>query len=84
MKPLFALFLAAGLLSLAPSAIATEQEGWIRHTTSITYSKLVKRLNAAVKSEKMLLVTRASASSVAARPVTAPRRTKRSKLATPL
>ena len=46
---------------------AAEPTGWVRHETAITYSDMVKKLNAAVKAEKMLLVTRASASSGAKR-----------------
>lgn len=49
------------------AAAAAEREGWVQHETAIAYSKMVKKLNAAVKAEKMLLVTRASASTGAKR-----------------
>ena len=54
-------------VAVAAAAAAADREGWVRHETKIAYSKLVKKLNAAVKAEKMLLVTRASASSGAKR-----------------
>ena len=54
-------------LAALTTAAASEREGWVRHETAIAYSKMVKKLNAAVKAEKMLLVTRASASSGAKR-----------------
>lgn len=53
--------------SVSATLAAAEREGWVRHETAIAYSKLVKKLNAAVKAEKMLLVTRASASTGAKR-----------------
>ena len=49
------------------TAHTAEPTGWVRHETTISYSDMVKKLNAAVKAEKMLLVTRASASSGAKR-----------------
>ena len=69
LRPLIAIAAALvwsfGVISLA--AAAAEREGWVRHETAIAYAKMVKKLNAAVKAEKMLLVTRASASSGAKR-----------------
>jgi len=53
-----------GVISLVQAA---ERPGWKRYETSIAYAKMVKKLNAAVKAEKMGLVTRASASSGAKR-----------------
>ena len=52
---------------IATPVLAGEREGWVRHQTNIAFAKMVKRLNAAVKGEKMLLVTRASASAGAKR-----------------
>ena len=39
------------------------REGWVVIETTMAYRALVKRLNGAVKAEKMRVVTRASASS---------------------
>ncbi|MEP0941314.1 MAG: DUF302 domain-containing protein [Rhizobiaceae bacterium] len=49
------------------TAVSAERPGWVRYETSIPYSKMIKALNTAVKAEKMLLVSRASASSGAKR-----------------
>ena len=59
--------LACGLLLLttflAHAASAAPREGWVVIETTMAYRALVKRLNGAVKAEKMRVVTRASASS---------------------
>lgn len=57
----------AGLAMMAISASSAfsqsaPQPGWIYHQTQITYKDMVKKIRAAVKAEKMGLVTRASAS----------------------
>ena len=48
--------------TLALAASPCERDGWRIHKTPHAFSELVERLNAAVKAEKMGLVTRASAS----------------------
>lgn len=53
-----------GLQSLAHGA---DRPGWKRYETNIAYANMIKRLNGAVKAEKMGLVSRASASSGAKR-----------------
>lgn len=53
-------FFAMSVLDLAASP--AERDGWHVHKTPHAFSDLVERLNAAVKAEKMGLVTRASAS----------------------
>ena len=64
----FATILVAVLLwNWSILASAADREGWVRHATTTPYSKMIKQLNAAVKAEKMLLVSRASASSGAKR-----------------
>ena len=56
------LFLAALLLAGAPaSADIAERPGWKVHATGHAYGDLVKRLDAAIKANKMAAVTRASA-----------------------
>lgn len=56
---IFSLFVAIGL-SFA-SAASAETSGMVHHKTTLSYGDLVKRLNAAVKANKMGIVTRASA-----------------------
>lgn len=62
MKPVALLIALLVSLTLPKQGLAEVREGWIKLDTHIPYAKLVKSLNAAVKGEKMLLVTRASAS----------------------
>ncbi|MEP1207545.1 MAG: DUF302 domain-containing protein [Rhizobiaceae bacterium] len=55
------------ILAMGSFAYAADRTGWVRYDTDIAYGKMIKQLNAAVKGEKMLLVSRASASSGAKR-----------------
>ena len=54
-------------VGLAIPTLASERPGWKRYQTDVAYAEMIKRLNTAVKAEKMGLVTRASASSGAKR-----------------
>ncbi len=68
MKTLLQLsMLALFMFALGSPGVAADRAGWVRYETNIPYAKMIKRLNAAVKAEKMLLVSRASASSGAKR-----------------
>ena len=54
--------IALAMPVFAQAASPAERDGWRVHKTPHAFSDLVKRLNDAVKAEKMGLVTRASAS----------------------
>ena len=54
-------------IGLTSISLAADRAGWKRYETTFPYAKMIKRLNAAVKAEKMGLVSRASASSGAKR-----------------
>lgn len=54
-------------IGFQPLAHGTDRPGWKRYETNIAYANMIKRLNGAVKAEKMGLVSRASASSGAKR-----------------
>ncbi|NKB50865.1 MAG: DUF302 domain-containing protein [Rhizobiaceae bacterium] len=61
------LLLALFMIAFGSQGLAADRVGWVQYETDIPYAKMIKRLNAAVKAEKMLLVSRASASSGAKR-----------------
>ncbi len=51
------------LLTFSPAAWAADvRPGWVVHQTKHSFADMVKKLNGAIKSAKMLRVTRASAS----------------------
>jgi uncharacterized protein (DUF302 family) len=65
MKTVISLAMALLVLTgaMTRDANASQRSGWVSQETDMAYGALVKRLNSAVKAEKMLLVSRASASS---------------------
>ena len=60
---ILALVVSLVAITAAHANELSQREGWVIVPTDYAYSELVSRVNAAVKAEKMGLVTRASASS---------------------